>query len=287
MKTKTKTNTNTKITNNTIKYNKIIAWSVLTLSVCAMIFFGYKLREIGQTYHIGEEAYKDLAAAVRPGGPPVLNMAPAAGHELSSAAKPEAPGEQEKFFKEVPYMNIDFGALQKINPDAVAWLYSPDTPIDYPVVRAKDYDYYLRHLPDGTYNANGTLFIDYNWADFTDQLTIIYGHNMKSKSELMFGSLANYKKQAYFEAHPYMYLYTDSGENYRVELMYGCVIGEGQWRDRAFMFDVNLDAFMAYAAQNTTFLSEVEYTQGEKIAVLSTCSDEFDGARYVLMGVMR
>ena len=279
---------------NTKKQSKIIAWSILTLSICAMIFFGYQLREIQQTYQIGDEAYKKLANMVRPDGPSVFDVAQSIAElqPLDVTTKPETsqetPGEQEKTAEvEIPYMNIAFDVLQAINPDAVAWLYSPDTPIDYPVVRAKDYGYYLRHLPDGTYNANGTLFIDYNWTDFTDQLIIIYGHNMNSKSELMFGSLANYKKQAYFEAHPYLYLYTAGGENYRVELMYGCIIGDGQWRDRAFMFDVNLDAFLAYAAQNTTFSSEVQYIQGDKIAVLSTCSDEFDGARYIVMGIMR
>jgi len=280
---------------STKKQNKIIAWSILTLSICAMIFLGYQLRGIRQTYHIGDEVYKELAIMVRPDGLPAFNITRpmAETPSLSVTIKPETAqeiisGDKEKAAEmEIPYMNIDFDVLQEINPDAVAWLYSPDTPIDYPVVRAKDYDYYLRHLPDGTYNANGTLFIDYNWTDFTDQLTIIYGHNMKSKSELMFGSLANYKKQEYFETHRYMYMYTAGGENYRIELMYGCIIGEGQWRDRAFMFDINLDAFLAYAAQNTTFLSEVQYIQGDKIAVLSTCSDDFDGARYVLIGVMR
>ena len=79
--------------------------------------------------------------------------------------------------------------------------------------------------PDGTYNANGSLFIDYNNAwDFSDQLTVIYGHHMKSGQ--MFGSLKGYKGQAYFENHPYMYLYTDNG-NYRIDLLYGCVAGSG------------------------------------------------------------
>jgi sortase B len=157
--------------------------------------------------------------------------------------------------------------------------------IDYPIVRATEYDYYLHRLPDGTFNANGTLFIDYNWKDFSDRFLIVYGHNMKSGR--MFGSLSNYKRQEYFNAHPYLYLYTEQGEKYRIELMYGCVIGAGQWRDRAFMFDVNMDSLLAYAAHNTTFSSDIQYTQGDKIITLSTCSYEFDGARYVVIGVLR
>ena len=186
---------------------------------------------------------------------------------------------------EIPDMTIDFEALQTINPDAVAWLYSPDTVIDYPVMRATDYDYYLRHLPDGTYNTNGTLFIDYNWTGFSDELMVVYGHNMRSGK--MFGSLEYYKGQAYFEEHPYLYLYSAEGKNYRVDLLYGCVIGAGQWRQRAFMFTENLEALLAYAAHNTTFVSEAKYTQGDRIIAMSTCSYEFDNARYVVIGVLQ
>ena len=186
---------------------------------------------------------------------------------------------------EIPAISIDFEALQAVNRDAVAWLYSPDTVIDYPVMRAKDYNYYLRHLPDGTRNNNGTLFIDYNWTDFSDELAVVYGHNMRSGK--MFGSLEYYKKQAYFEEHPYLYLYTAEGKNYRVDLLYGCVIGAGQWRQRAFMFKENLDALLAYAAHNTTFISEAEYAQGDRVVALSACSYAFDNARYVVVGVLR
>ena len=280
--------------NHRKKHINIAAWIILALSVCVMATSGYQLREIQQIYQIGEEAYNELSDLVRPEGLPVFRepqtvtdsfSEPESGTEL--AVPGEFTEQEMKASVEIPYAVINFGALQKVNPDAVAWLYGPDTPIDYPVVRAKDYDYYLRHLPDGTYNANGTLFIDYNWVDFSDQLMIIYGHNMRGKSESMFGSLANYKKQAYFEKNPYLYLYTAESGNYRVELMHGCVIGEGQWRERAFMFDLNLDSLLAYAAYNTTFTSEVRYGQGDKIIVLATCSDEFDGARYVLIGVLR
>ena len=185
----------------------------------------------------------------------------------------------------IPDMDIDFAALQAINPDAAAWLYSPDTAIDYPVMRAKDYDHYLHYLPDGTYNANGSLFIDYNWVDFSDRLTVVYGHNMKSGR--MFGTLTNYKKQAYFDEHPFLYLYTPEGENYRIDLLYGCVIGAGQWRERAFMFKENVDALVAYADHYTTFRSDAQYGEDDRFIALSTCSYEFDDARYVVIGVLR
>jgi len=254
------------------------AWLVLLLALCVIALSGYKLKEIQRTYRVGDESYKELLNLVRPGGaPPVIRV---------SEAPYESSNEEEMIAEiEVPDMSIDFPVLETINPDAAAWLYSPDTVIDYPVMRANDYDYYLHHLPDGTQNANGTLFIDYNCSpDFSDKLTIVYGHNMKSGK--MFGSIVGYKKQSYYEQHPYMYLYLD-GTNYRIDLMYGCVIGVGEWRERAFMFSENLSSFLAYASHTTTFTSEVELAQSDRIIAMSTCSYEFDGARYVLIGVLR
>ncbi|MCL1975423.1 MAG: class B sortase [Firmicutes bacterium] len=152
-------------------------------------------------------------------------------------------------------------------------------------MRAKDYDYYLRRLPDGAYNSSGSLFIDYNCAaDFSQKLTVVYGHKMKSGQ--MFGSLAQYKKQAYYTRHPFMYLYSEQG-NYRVDLLYGCVIGAGEWRERAFMYEDNLESLLSYAAYNTTFNGDIQYQATDKLLALSTCSYEFEDARYVVIGVLQ
>jgi len=255
----------------TKKKKKGVAWAILIVSICVMAIAGYNLWETWQVYRIGNDNYEHLTDLVRPDG--------------SFSSENVKPPNDMVLNVEVPHMIIDFRALQEINADAVAWLYQPNTAIDYPVMRSNNYSYYLDHLPDGTYNANGSLFIDYNCApDFTDSLTIVYGHNMKSGR--MFGSLEGYKKQAYFNELQYMYLYTAQG-NYRIDLVYGCVIGAGQWRERAFMFKENLDALLAYAAHSTTFASRVEYADDDRIVVLSTCSYDFDNARYVVIGVLR
>jgi sortase B len=238
-------------------------WLLLIGSICVIVFSGYKLKESLQIYAEGDQSYENLKEQVR--------------HQESSSSSDDA--------EDIPPVFIDFEALKKINSDAAAWLYSPDTIIDYPVMRAHDYDWYLHHLPDGTYNANGTLFLDYNCPeDFSGGLSIIYGHHMKSGG--MFGSLTEYKEQDYFEEHPYLYLYTEQ-RSYRIDLKYGCVISAGEWRDRAFMYEVNRKALLSYASSKTTFESSAEYTDRDRLLVLSTCSYEFDDARYVVIGILR
>ncbi|MDR0840684.1 MAG: class B sortase [Christensenellaceae bacterium] len=252
-----------------------LAWVLLAAALAIMALSGYHLLEIRRTYQEGNQSYVALTDRVRPAGNSAFYMPAAEGLTPDEAIGGPALD-----------MGIDFAALRKINPDAAAWLYCPDTVIDYPVLRTADYDYYLHRLPDGTINANGTLFVDYNnAAEFTDRLTVIYGHNMRSGR--MFGSLTGYKAQEYYDAHPYFYLNTAGGANYRIDLAYGCVIGAGQWVERGFMYEENLSAFLAYAAENTTFTSPAQYTSADRFVILSTCSYEFNDARYVVAGVLR
>ncbi|MCL2300988.1 MAG: class B sortase [Firmicutes bacterium] len=240
------------------------AFAALLLSMALMAFAGQRWLKAERIYKAGDAAYRDIGACVK----------------QSPAADPQ-PKEPQAF---IPPLEIDFEALKAINKDAAAWLYCPGTVIDYPVIMADDYSYYLTHLPDGTKNANGSLFIDYNCApDFSGQLTVLYGHHMRSGK--MFGSLKGYKTQHYYDGHPYMYLYTPQG-NYRAALLHGCVIDAGVWRERGFMYEQNLGALLSYAAHSSTFKSSAVYEEGNRVIALSTCSYEFDGARYVVIGIL-
>jgi sortase B len=53
------------------------------------------------------------------------------------------------------------------------------------------------------------------------------------------------------------------------------------------MMSESIGEFMAYAAQNTTFVSGASYAEGERVVVLSTCSSEFNDARYLAVGILR
>lgn len=261
---------------------------VLLLLLIALIMIGYsacQLRQISQVYEEGDQSYELLKEQVKSQGRVNENESGTADKTDDSTGSVNAALADRKVSVQIPSLSVDLGALQEVNEDSVAWLYCPDTVIDYPVMRADDYDWYLHHLPDGTKNANGTLFLDYNCpADFSGRLSIIYGHNMKSGK--MFGSLTKYKNQKYFDEHSYMYLYTEQG-NYRIDLVYGSVIGANVWRDRAFMYEINLEALLTYASSKTTFVSTVEYTDDARFIVLSTCSYEFDDARYIVVGVLQ
>lgn len=181
----------------------------------------------------------------------------------------------------VPFV-LDFEKLQKENKDIVAWLYCENTPINYPVLRCEDNSYYLNHLPDGQYNKNGSLFIDCRCnSDFSDFNTIIYGHNMKT--EKMFGSLTNYKKQSYYDEHPILYLLTPQ-QNYKIELAAGFITLSNSNVYSLIKTSEERKEFIDYALLNSAFSSAVKITETDTLVTLSTCSYENSNARFVVIG---
>ena len=179
-------------------------------------------------------------------------------------------------------ITIDFNSLLEKNNDIVGWIYCQDTPINYPVVQAENNDYYLRRDLNGKYLVCGTVFVDYrNAAIGEDNNYILYGHNMKDGT--MFSSIAKYKEQSYYDEHPVLYYLTPAAD-YKVELYAGIVAK----RD-ALIYVPNPDEteftlFLHKAKTKSTFESNVEINENVTIITLSTCSYEYNNARYILIG---
>lgn len=177
---------------------------------------------------------------------------------------------------------VDFVSLSATNKDVIGWIYCADTPINYPVVQAADNSKYLHAGLDGKYLRSGTIFADFrNGPVMTDRQFVLYGHSMKNKS--MFGSLLEYKKQAYYDAHPVWYYLTPDAE-YRIELFAGCV---AKVSDIIYQPNPNDSEYAAYIERmrsRSTFSAGVDVSAEDTIVVLSTCSYEFDNARYVALG---
>lgn len=177
-------------------------------------------------------------------------------------------------------IEVDFDALREISSDVIAWIYCPDTQINYPVVQGSDNIYYLSHLMDDSYNVNGTIFMDYRGkTDFSDVNNIIYGHHMKSGA--MFANLIKYKEKGFYEAHPIMYLFTPE-QTYRLDLLAGLVVESD---DPIYSFDLDTEQVQYYMTRST-FASKAKVNPDYPLVTLSTCSYEFEDARYVVLAQM-
>lgn len=176
---------------------------------------------------------------------------------------------------------VDFAALQEKYPQAVGWLSSAGTNIDYPVMQASDNDYFLRRLPSGEWNMSGSLFLDYQCApDFSDDLSVIYGHNMDDGS--MFASLENYAMQAWYDDHPVMELVTGQGTA-TLDVLYGFTIPAQTWVDRGFGSAANRQDLLEYASGHTTFTAQDQWDGEAALVALVTCEERNDQNRYVLL----
>lgn len=107
---------------------------------------------------------------------------------------------------------VDFAALKEINPDIYAWVCVPGTNISYPVLqREGDDGYYVRRAEDGSHDTGGCIFSeDINSRDFTDTVTVLYGHNLSSGK--MFAQLNRFADAKFFENTRYIVVYTQDKE---------------------------------------------------------------------------
>ena len=174
---------------------------------------------------------------------------------------------------------IDFAAMREKYPDVVGWIYGANTGLDWPIVQTAEEggEYYLYRDIDGKDNKNGTVFLDWRCAsDFSTQNNMIYDHNMKTG--LMFAPLIKYKSQAFFDAHPYLYLYTPS-QTYKVHLFAGM---ETPHDSEVYSYNLS-SSYRQECINSSTFNSGLGVPTGN-ILTMSTCDYDYANARYVLLG---
>ncbi len=94
------------------------------------------------------------------------------------------------YYVKMPFYQVDFSNLLTKNNDTVAFIHINNTLVNYPVVKASDNNYYLKHSFDKKQNKAGWIFMDYrNSIDELSDNTVIYGHRRLDGT--MFGTLKN------------------------------------------------------------------------------------------------
>lgn len=203
--------------------------------------------------------------------------------ELEESSVPESAAEEvvETEVVEVAPIQVDFDALLVDAPDTVGWLYTMDGEVNLPVVQGEDNQYYLRRLPNGDYSFGGSLFLDYLASgDFSDSISFIYGHNMRNGSMLQ--PITAYQKQSYYDAYPVIYLLTPE-QNYKLEVFSGYVTDvESEAYTFHFASDEEKEGYIQMLQNMSDFVSPVEVTAEDEILCLSTCTYEYEDARYVV-----
>ncbi len=173
---------------------------------------------------------------------------------------------------------IDFDALRAVSEDIVGWIYIPNTRINYVVAQGETNNTYLRHLPSGEYNENGTVFMDAEQTapGVVEQQTTLYGHHMNDGS--MFEFIDQTQQQDVFDTVEEVYYITD-GTTYVFKPMFTMVVQDDYVDARVGNFESE-DAFRQYLQ---TSLSEARASakdassmveSAEKVLTLVTCAGD-------------
>lgn len=238
-----------------------------------MLFAAYKIIKINFEYRQSNNSYLDLRNYIE-------------SSQISESNEDESVEDVITENLSMDFPSVNFQALRDINSDIVGWIIFEGSAINYPIVQGEDNSYYLKHLFTGEYSVAGCLFLDCNNAmDFSDRNSVVYGHHMRD--ETMFTSIADYKKQDYYDSHPQAILLTPT-KNYRIELFAGFVanVNDDAWKTE-FESDVEFWDWLKDLQKRSCFTSTVVPLLSDRIVTFSTCSYEFENARFVLYGVVR
>ena len=180
-----------------------------------------------------------------------------------------------------PAISVDFPALKKKNSDVIGWLYIPGTVVNYPVVQAEDNDKYLRRDLSLKKLTAGTLFADYRCKTAGEDANhIVYGHNMRNGT--MFKTVTDYKKQSFYEENPVIYYFTPE-IIYKLEPVIGIVIPDNDEIYAAAFSRAQMVEYIASKKDSSTITSSVSYSKEDSFVTLSTCSKEYENARFALI----
>lgn len=191
------------------------------------------------------------------------------------------------------------------NPDTAGWIKVGGTSINNVVVQTDNNNYYLDRDFNGNKSQPGTVFADYRCIvnDYNSKQSdniILYGHNQADGT--MFGTLNKYKIKHnntknfdFYCQHPtfeFSNLYEEY--TYKIIAMFIIEVEPYQTRD-GVIFDYHnyikfgskkktYDEFITNVMARTAVDTGVDVQEGDHFLTLSTCSNEFEPSRMVVIG---
>lgn len=170
-------------------------------------------------------------------------------------------------------------SLNNAYPDAIGWLYIPDSSINYPIMQSGDNDFYLHHAYDGSSLKSGSIFLDFRCENrFMNPVNIVYGHNMRNGS--MFAGVMKFADSAYFDSHRYGWIATPETV-YRIDF-FSCA--KADMNDELYDGSTLINEWLSHLYDVSVVLETSDFSGNDRFISLSTCSYEFENARTILTG---
>ncbi|RHR25823.1 SrtB family sortase [Clostridium sp. AF19-22AC] len=250
---------------------KILTIFLMTVALWA----AYQLYKDHKKYESADHQYEELKRSVTEGGEK-LPMPKKEGQKKSETSGRSSP------------ISVDFKKLHAMDggSNVVGWIYVEALDISYPIMQGEDNDYYLHRDMAGGYAVSGSIFLDsQNSADFSDQNSIIFGHNMADGS--MFGQMKEFSIGTAFQTSPYVWILTEEKEScYQIF--------------SAQVVEVTSECYTLYSEPDAYYVDflkrmhlnsgidtgEWKFRETDKIVTLSTCNGDGSATtRYVVQAV--
>ncbi len=244
------------------KRRKIISWIVIAAAAVVLVFALVNIFDIKGEDFASTNIYSSFKQA-------------AAGKD-ASATPPADPRDRK----------VDFDALRALNDEVCAWIYVPNTNIDYPVVAGEDNDYYISHSANREKNRAGAIFLDYEGdPSFADSHTLIYGHRMNDGS--MFADLHKFEDQAFLGQNPEVFIYLPDGTVNVYRIFRAGVVDEYDTAYTiAFQDDQAYEAYLDQMLKGDGVVAGTALNAQDRIITLSTCVRGQETDRYIVQAAL-
>lgn len=277
---------------------------IVLLTACALFLACVIVFAVYYIDYIRKERLKDELIAIHEAST-TLNV-------VTTTEAPPSETETEASETEPPpppplIMRENIAPILEMNPDTAGWVKVPGTSVNYAVLQTVDNDYYLERDFNEKKSKGGTIYADFrcnvNDYDFNQSDNIvIYGHNQADGT--MFGTLKNYKIKStdtrnfsfYLENPTFEFSNLYEDYTYKIIALFIIEVEPYQVRD-GDIFDYHnfvnfnpdseersFEVFKEEIMERTQIFTDVDFDENDKYVTLSTCSNEFEPSRFVVIG---
>ena len=213
--------------------------------------------------------------------------------------KPLTPEEQwaqiKKDYPDVLFpatIQLKYAKLYGENQDFVGYLSADGVNLNLPVVQTDNDETYLNKNFYGSTTKYGCPFvthlnnISYNHLDMN---TVIFGHHMNNGT--IFGALDKYKSVSGFKSAPVI-TFNTLYKDYQWKIIAAFITNGYIKDDNNYIFPYyftnlsatyKMSAYLSELAQRSLYDTGVDVLPTDKLLTLSTCSHEFEDARFVVV----
>ena len=251
------------------KKGKTMQAVLLVLLLFALVVAGYSGFYLWKYYHEyleDRELYEDLRDEIL--------QTPELETDTESVSVSDTRKKRHKTSEsEIPF-DVDWDELKDINEDIIGWVYFTGLPqISYPVLQAKDNDYYVHRTYDlsSSDSKAGSIFMDYRMAgDFSSPYSVIYGHNVRDGS--MLSDLAQLKDQDLYNKEPYFWILTPDG-NYRYQIfsIFQCHRSADVFQRSFDCWGEDFSKWLSELKLRNSMQGDVKLKEYGHVVVFSTC----------------